>query len=181
MLLKALRIVVNDEIGALDEALRTIHHCVKPGGRLVVLSYHSLEDGRVKRLLKTGDPEISSTTETAGNSIERKFEKTLSRYSSVYSNSFSNETADISRPWLASFRRAQLPTEEEISRNRRARSAKLRVAERTIWGHEISSESSMEFNHKVGLSTRKQKYSSDLKGKKQIEREKFLNDREESF
>ena len=58
---QALRIVVNDEMGALDQALMTVHNCLRPGGRLVVMSYHSLEDRRVKRLLKTGivDPDSS--------------------------------------------------------------------------------------------------------------------------
>ena len=41
-------------MGALDEALKTIHMCLRPGGRLVVLSYHSLEDRRIKNLFKTG-------------------------------------------------------------------------------------------------------------------------------
>ena len=51
---QALRICVNDEMGALDESLMSAHRCLRPGGRLVVISYHSLEDRRVKRLFKTG-------------------------------------------------------------------------------------------------------------------------------
>ncbi len=49
---QALRIVVNDEMNALDEALQSMHGCLRPGGRLVILSYHSLEDRRVKILMK---------------------------------------------------------------------------------------------------------------------------------
>ena len=98
---QALRIVVNDEMGALDQALMSVHNCLRPGGRLVVMSYHSLEDRRVKRLLKTGivDPDSSLA-------------------------------AGERNPWTPLFKRAQAPTEEEIERNRRSRSAKLRVAER---------------------------------------------------
>ena len=51
---QALRIVVNDELGALDDALNSMHRCVVPGGRLVALSYHSLEDRRVKQLIRYG-------------------------------------------------------------------------------------------------------------------------------
>jgi 16S rRNA (cytosine1402-N4)-methyltransferase len=95
---QALRIAVNDEMGALDDALMTVSDCVRPGGRLVIISYHSLEDRRVKRLLKSG---------------------------SVYEN---EELGVL--PWIPLLKRAQAPTEEEIERNRRARSAKLRIAER---------------------------------------------------
>ena len=47
---QALRIVVNDEMAALDEALASAHHVLRPGGRLAIMSYHSLEDRRVKDL-----------------------------------------------------------------------------------------------------------------------------------
>jgi 16S rRNA C1402 N4-methylase RsmH len=98
---QALRIVVNDEMGALDQALMTVHNCLKPKGRLVVMSYHSLEDRRVKHLLRTG---LVSSDLCLGVG-ERN-------------------------PWEPLFRRAQMPTEKEIELNRRSRSAKLRVAER---------------------------------------------------
>lgn len=98
---QALRIVVNDEMGALDQALMTVHNCLKPKGRLVVMSYHSLEDRRVKHLLKTG---VVSSDLCLGVG-ERN-------------------------PWEPLFKRAQIPTEKEIELNRRSRSAKLRVAER---------------------------------------------------
>ena len=98
---QALRIVVNDEMGALDQALMTVHNCLRPGGRLVIMSYHSLEDRRVKRLLKSGTVDPDSSLGIG----ERN-------------------------PWTPLFKRAQVPTDEEIERNRRSRSAKLRVAER---------------------------------------------------
>ena len=49
---QALRIVLNDEMTVLEEALAAMHGCIRPGGRLVVLSYHSLEDRRVKLLMR---------------------------------------------------------------------------------------------------------------------------------
>ena len=83
---------------------------MKPGGRLVVLSYHSLEDRRVKRLLKTGHP---------GEGIG---------------------TNDDASPWNPLFKRAKSPSEDEIAVNRRARSAKLRVGERISVGQELLGE-----------------------------------------
>jgi 16S rRNA (cytosine1402-N4)-methyltransferase len=89
---QALRIAVNDELTALDVALNNVHAIVKPGGRFVVLSYHSLEDRRVKLAFRK--------TDLLSNS---KFWKPLEK--------------DIITA-----------TEEEISKNSRSRSAKLRVA-----------------------------------------------------
>ena len=51
---QALRIAVNDELGALDAFLRTVPYCLKPGGRLAILSFHSGEDRRVKAAFKAG-------------------------------------------------------------------------------------------------------------------------------
>lgn len=99
---QAIRIEVNDELGALREVLMQLSEVVKPGGRLVVISYHSLEDRLVKRFMQTGN--------VAGD-LEKDF------YGNV----------------LKDFKvvgKLQLPSEEEITRNSRARSAKLRVAER---------------------------------------------------
>lgn len=79
----------------------TVHNCLKPHGRLVIMSYHSLEDRRVKRLLKTGVVDPDSSLGIG----ERN-------------------------PWSPLFKRAQGPSDEEIELNRRSRSAKLRVAER---------------------------------------------------
>ena len=60
---QALRIAVNDEMLALEDALATLHEVVRPGGRLVVMSYHSLEDRPVKRLLNSG--QLSSSASKA--------------------------------------------------------------------------------------------------------------------
>ena len=100
---QALRIAVNDEMGALIEALGTVQNCVRPGGRLVILSYHSLEDRKVKQLIRDGKVGIGDSD---------------------------NNGDMLSLPWHPVFKRAQIPSEDEINRNRRARSAKLRVAER---------------------------------------------------
>ena len=105
---QALRIAVNNELEVLDKALGDVFRVVKPGGRLVVLSYHSLEDRRVKRLLSTGSPLGAENTAIVQES-----------------------------PWTALFKRAKSPSEAEIETNRRARSAKLRVGERISVGAEL--------------------------------------------
>jgi 16S rRNA (cytosine1402-N4)-methyltransferase len=87
---QALRIAVNDELGNLENALRRLPDCLKPGGRLAVISFHSLEDRMVKHAFRN-DERLQVVTK---------------------------------RPVQAS--------DEEVSRNPRARSAKLRVAERKI-------------------------------------------------
>ena len=102
---QALRIVVNDEINALEQALTDVKDIVKPGGRLVILSYHSLEDRRVKRLIREG---------------------------SVFESDNNPSVLMGSLPWKTVNKRAIPPTEKEIQLNRRARSAKLRAAERFI-------------------------------------------------
>lgn len=99
-LFQALRIEVNDELKALEEMLLSSIDIIKPNGRLVVISYHSLEDRLVKRFLKNG-----------------KFEGEPQR--------------DIYGRWYAPFEPLQskviVAEEAEISKNPRARSAKLRV------------------------------------------------------
>lgn len=100
---QALRIAVNDEMGALEDFLHQCLEVLKPGGRLVVLSYHSLEDRMVKHFLKTGNVEGVQEKDFYGN---------------------------INRPFKVLTKKAKLPTEEEIERNSRARSAKLRIGER---------------------------------------------------
>ena len=98
---QALRIEVNGELEALAALLTGALQALRPGGRLVVISYHSLEDRMVKRFLRSGN--------FAGQ-VERDF----------YGNSLS--------PWELVTRRALQPNSAEIADNPRARSARLRVA-----------------------------------------------------
>ena len=102
-LFQALRIEVNGEMEALKMALEQSLKVLRPGGRLAVISYHSLEDRLVKNYIKCGN-------------FEGKPEKDF------YGN--------ISTPWEAMSRKAIVPTAEEVERNPRSRSAKLRVAEK---------------------------------------------------
>jgi len=88
---QALRIVVNDELGALEDGLKAAEQVLKSGGRLAVISFHSLEDRIVKRFLKSG--------EAAGR-------------------------------WRIISKKPIVPNQEEVRNNARARSAKLRIAER---------------------------------------------------
>jgi len=89
----------------LETILGAAAKLVRPGGRVAVLSYHSLEDRRVKRLLRSGS--------TTGDSPSRD----------AYGNVLS--------PWVPITRQAIVATDEEIARNARARSARLRVGERS--------------------------------------------------
>lgn len=103
---QALRIAVNGEMEQLDTLLSAAASLIRPGGRLAVLSYHSLEDRRVKRLLRSG--------RLGGDSPPRD----------TYGNSLS--------PWTPLTRQPVVASDEEVARNPRARSAKLRVGERTV-------------------------------------------------
>jgi 16S rRNA (cytosine1402-N4)-methyltransferase len=100
---QALRMEVNDEMGVLQRFLENTLNVLAPGGRLVVIAYHSLEDRMVKQFLKTGNVD--------GN-VQRDF------------------YGDIYRPYKIITKKAIVPSNEEINRNPRARSAKMRVAER---------------------------------------------------
>ena len=102
-LFQALRIEVNAEMEALKMALEQSLKLLKPGGRLVVISYHSLEDRIVKNFMRSGNTE---------GVIEKDF----------YGRSTS--------PLRVITRKAIIPTNEEVERNPRSRSAKLRVAEK---------------------------------------------------
>ena len=100
---QALRIDVNQEMRSLEKFLEGAAHSLKEGGRLVVITYHSLEDRMVKNFIKTGNVD----------GIQEK---------DVYGR--------CQAPLEAVNRKPILPSEEEISGNTRARSAKLRIAER---------------------------------------------------
>ena len=100
---QALRIEVNQEMKSLEKFLSGAAKSLKPGGKLVVITYHSLEDRMVKNFIKTGN-------------IDGKVEKDF------YGN--------ITAPLAAVNRKPILPQESEIASNTRARSAKLRIAEK---------------------------------------------------
>lgn len=100
---QAIRIEVNQEMEVLERFLEQTEAVLNPGGRLVVMSYHSLEDRMVKNYMKRG-------------SIHGEIEKDF----------FGN----VLKPFDEVVRHPIVPTEEECERNTRARSAKLRVAVR---------------------------------------------------
>lgn len=100
---QALRIEVNQEMRSLEKFLAGAADSLKPGGKLVVITYHSLEDRMVKNFIKAGN-------------IEGKPEKDMFGH--------------VKAPFRAINKKPILPTEEEISSNTRARSAKLRCAEK---------------------------------------------------
>ena len=102
-LFQALRIEVNAEMESLRKMLRQALDALNPGGRLVVLTYHSREDRLVKNFFKTGNFEGKADKDFFGK---------------------------ITTPFKLINRKVIVPTEEEIERNPRSRSAKLRIAEK---------------------------------------------------
>ncbi len=101
---QALRIEVNGEMDVLKEMLDQTVQVIKPGGRLVIISYHSLEDRMVKNLIRSGDC--------------NKGEADKDLYGQTHT------------PFTAVNRKVIVPDEAEIAMNNRARSARLRIAER---------------------------------------------------
>ena len=101
---QALRIEVNHEMRSLEKFLEGAADTLRPGGRLVVITYHSLEDRMVKNFIKTGRAAGKEEKDVFGN---------------------------IHAPLKAVNRKPILPQESEIASNTRARSAKLRIAEKT--------------------------------------------------
>jgi 16S rRNA (cytosine1402-N4)-methyltransferase len=100
---QALRIAVNRELEVLETVLQEATNLTGAGGRLAVISYHSLEDRRVKRFLRYGNLEGQPRRDMMGNLLA---------------------------PWTPINRRPIAPEPDEIERNPRARSARLRLAER---------------------------------------------------
>jgi 16S rRNA (cytosine1402-N4)-methyltransferase len=107
---QALRIEVNDELGALRELLEQAAQLIKPGGRLAIISYHSLEDRLVKHFMRSGNFEDKQEKDIKGRTLA---------------------------PFKQVVRKAIVATPEEILKNPRARSARLRVAERTTYNSEV--------------------------------------------
>lgn len=105
---QAIRIAINDEMGALDDALAAAVDALAPGGRLVVISFHSLEDRRVKRSIR-----VASTAPPASRRLPDQ-------------SPFTPRLRDVAKP--------RTPTAEEIQANPRARSARMRVAEKLAPG-----------------------------------------------
>lgn len=101
---QALRIAVNDEMGALKEMLQQVPDLLKPGGRVAIITFHSLEDRPVKNFFRSGSFEEVEADEVYGTKAQSPF-KTITK-----------------KPITAS--------EVELQQNPRSRSAKLRVAEK---------------------------------------------------
>ncbi|MFO8086470.1 MAG: 16S rRNA (cytosine(1402)-N(4))-methyltransferase RsmH [Bacteroidales bacterium] len=100
---QAIRIEVNQEMEALEQFLAAVPDALKPGGRLSVIAYHSLEDRAVKNFIKAGNLQGQLQKDFYGN---------------------------VQRPLEPLYRKVIKPTEKEIAENPRARSAKLRIAQK---------------------------------------------------
>lgn len=102
-LFQALRIKVNNELAALDAMLAATKGLLRQGGRLSVITYHSLEDRMVKNFIRTGN--------TSGKTVEDFYGR-------------------VATPFRAVNNKVITPSDDEIERNPRSRSAKLRIAEK---------------------------------------------------
>ncbi len=102
-LFQSLRIEVNREMDALTEMLTQTLQILKPGGRMVVITYHSLEDRLVKNFIRTGNFDGTAEKDFYGNLLV---------------------------PFRAINRKVIVPSEEEVAKNNRARSARMRIAEK---------------------------------------------------
>ena len=102
MVFQALRIEVNGELDALRKLLAQSVDVLNPGGRLAIITYHSLEDRLVKNFMRTGN-------------VEGKQEKDF--------------YGRVNTPWRVVTGKVIAPSDDEVARNPRSRSAKLRVAE----------------------------------------------------
>ena len=106
---QALRIEVNGEIEVLHEFLKATTGAIREGGRLVIMTYHSLEDRPVKNFIKAGNLEGREEKDFYGNVIA---------------------------PFSAVNRKVITPSDQELEANSRSRSAKLRIAERTMYDYD---------------------------------------------
>jgi 16S rRNA (cytosine1402-N4)-methyltransferase len=102
---QALRMEVNDELGALEDFLQASYEMLAPDGILAVIAFHSLEDRMVKNFLKTGNTKGEMKKDFYGN---------------------------IERPWQLVTKKAIEPSASEVSRNVRSRSSKLRVGKKIM-------------------------------------------------
>jgi len=102
---QALRMEVNDEVGALKDFLQDALEVLNDGGRLVIISYHSIEDRLVKNFFKTGNFEGQQEKDFYGN---------------------------IHRPFKVITKKAKTPTQNEVNANPRSRSAKMRIARKQL-------------------------------------------------
>jgi 16S rRNA (cytosine(1402)-N(4))-methyltransferase len=144
---QALRIAVNNELTCLEEALAAVHRVTKPGGRLVVLSYHSLEDrvvkdlfrrhGRAKKSYKYNKEhcEAAECADTdadagAGHGIRGKGQRDGRKERQGDGRKERQGDGESSTLWRPVFKKPVVPSRQELKANSRSRSAKLRVAER---------------------------------------------------
>ncbi|CAH1960178.1 unnamed protein product [Acanthoscelides obtectus] len=113
---QALRIFVNNELNEINYGLILAHHFLKLGGRIITITFHSLEDTVVKRHF-------------TGNIIENTANPLPLKYSSFHHTMEEDMVKDVMEPkWKMLHKHVLLPTDEEVERNPRSRSAKLRAA-----------------------------------------------------